>query len=75
MTKPVATILYLSSFMRPLVENPSETSPYVSLDLASMITLVSTSVDPLSTCSSINPYDDAHMNLYSHDDESGSFVV
>ena len=75
MMEPAATILYLSSSMRPLVEAPSESSPIFLLDLPSAITLGSTSVDPLSACSSIIPYDDAHVNLSSHDDESGSFIA
>ena len=75
MTEPVATILYLSSFKRFMVEAPSETSPSVSLDPPSVITLGSTSVDPLSSCSFVTPRDDVHVNLSSHDDESGSFTV
>ena len=73
MMEPSSTILYLSSSMRPSVEVPLETSPDVSLDLPLVITLGSTSVDPLSAYSSVTPCDNAHVNLSSHDDESGSF--
>ncbi|MGG6498422.1 UNVERIFIED_CONTAM: hypothetical protein NY603_36400, partial [Bacteroidetes bacterium 56_B9] len=41
----------------------------------SAITLGSTSVDPLSSYSSVTPCDDAHVNLSSHDDDSGSFAT
>ena len=73
--EPAATILYLSSSMRPVVEVPLETSPDVSLNPPSTITLGSTSVDPLSAYSYITPCDDAHVTLSSHDDESGSFTA
>ena len=75
MTEPAATILYLSSSLRPSIEAPSESSPVVSLDLLSAITLGSTSVDPSSTCSSVTICDNAHVNLSSHDDESGIIVT
>ena len=75
MTEPSSKIFYLSSFMRPLVEVPLDISPDVSLDLPSAITLGSTSVDPLSSYSSVTPCDDAHVNLSSHDDESGTFAA
>ena len=61
--------------MSPLVEVPLETSPDVSLDIPSAITLGSTLVDPLSDYSSDNICDDAHVNLSSQDDESGSFAT
>jgi len=61
--------------MRPSRNIPSESSPVVSLDFPSAITLGSTSVDPLSAYSSVTPCDDAHVNLSSHDDEWGSFVA
>ena len=54
MTEPSPTIFYLSSSMRPSVEVTLETSPDVSLDIPSAITLGSTSVDPLSDYSSVN---------------------
>ena len=57
------------------MEDPSGTSPYVSPDLPSTITLGSTSVDPSSTCFSVTPCDDAHVNLIFHDDELGSFIA
>ena len=75
MMEPSSTIFYLSSSMRPSGNIPSESSPIVSLDLPSMITLGSTSVDRLSVYFSVSPCDDAHVNLSSHDDESGSFAA
>ena len=61
--------------MRPSVETSSENSPDVSLDLPSAITLGSTSIDHLYAYSYITTCDDAHVNLSSHDDESGSFAA
>ena len=75
MTEHSSTIFYLSSSMRPSGNIPSESSPVVSLDLPSAITLGSTSVDPLSTYSSVTPCDDMHVNPSSDDDELGSFAV
>ena len=75
MTEPSSTIFYLSSSTRPSGNIPSKSSPVVSLDLPSAITLGSRSVDPLSAYSSITPCGDAHVNLSSHDDESGSFTA
>ena len=75
MIEPSSIVHYMSSFMRSMVEAPSDTSPFDSLDLPSVITLGSTSVEPLSSYSSITPCDDAHVNLSSHDDELVSFVV
>ena len=73
--KPSSTIFYLSSSMRPSGNIPSESSPIVSLELPSAITLGSTSVDPLSAYFSVTPCDDAHVNLSSHDDVSGIFAA
>ena len=70
-----ATILYLFSSMRPSAEAPFESSPIVSPDLPSGITLGSTSVDPLSFFSYVIPHDDVYLNLSSHDDESSIFAV
>ena len=75
MTEPSSTIFYLSSSMRPSENIPSESSPVVSLDLPSVITLGSTSVDPLSAYFSVTPCEDAHVNLSSHDDELDSFTT
>ena len=75
MTELATTILYLSSSVRPSGNIPFESSPIVSLDLPSAIILGSTSVDSLSTYSSVTHYDDAHVNLSSHDDDSGHFTT
>ena len=75
MTEHAATILYLSSSLKPSTKAPSEYSHFVSLDLLSANTSGSTSVDPLSSCSYVIPHDDAHVSLSSHDDESGSLVA
>ena len=75
MMEPSSNIFFLSSSMRPSGNIPSESSPVVSLDLPSAITLGSTSVDHLSTYSSVTPCDDAHVNLSSHDDDSGHFTT
>ena len=75
MTEHAATIIYLSSSLRPSAEAPSKSSPVVLLDLPSAITLGSRSVEPLSAYSSVTPCDDAHVNLSSHDDELGSFTM
>ena len=61
--------------MRPSVEVPMETSPNVLPDLPSVITLGSTSEYPSYTWFSVTPCDDAHVNLSSHDDESGSYAA
>ena len=61
--------------MRSTVKAPSDTSPSVSLEIPLAITLGSTSVDPLFSCSYVIPCDDAHVKLSSHDDESGSFAT
>ena len=61
--------------MRSTMEQPLGTSPSVSSDLPSAITLCSTSVYSSSTCFFVTPYDDAHVNLSSRDDESGSFTT
>ena len=53
----------------PWSEVHDETSHEVSPDLPSAPSLVSTSVDPLSTHSPATPSDDAHTNLSSHDEE------
>ena len=75
MMESLATVHYMSSSMRSIVEDHRGTSPFVSPNLPSVITLDSISVDPLSSYSSITPCDDVHVNLSTHDDESGSFTM
>jgi len=48
------------------------TSPDDSPDVLSVITLGSTSVNPVSAYSSVIPHDIAHVSLSPHDDELGS---
>ena len=75
MTKPLATIVYLSSSMRSLVENPSGAFPYVFTEPPSEITLVSTSTDISSTSFPSSVSSDVYVNHISHDAASGSPVV
>lgn len=74
-TEHAATILYLSSSLRPSTEAPSKSSSVVLLDLLSANTPGSTSVDPLFAFSYVIPRDDVHVSLSSHDDESGSLAA
>ena len=75
MMEPLATILYLSSSMRSLAENPSGEFPSILTDPPSAITLGSTSIELSSTSSSSTLCSDAYVNHISHDDVSGSPTV